>query len=45
MKTDNNFRDQFFSELERIQGLQVKREPLTEDDMAFLYLCSVLEEE
>ncbi|MFG1500491.1 hypothetical protein ABMA70_09830 [Halobacteriovorax sp. XZX-3] len=41
----NNLRTEFFKELERIQEKQVKRENLSEDDMAFLYLCSVLEEE
>lgn len=46
MKQDqNNFKKEFFLELERIQELQVKREALKEDDMAFLYLCSILEEE
>ncbi|AYF43140.1 MULTISPECIES: hypothetical protein [Halobacteriovorax] len=41
----NNFKKDFFSELERIKELQIKRETLKEDDMAFLYLCSILEEE
>lgn len=46
MKQDhNNFKTEFFSELERIKEIQIKRESLKEDDMAFLYLCSLLEEE
>ncbi len=41
----NNFKADFFKELERIQQKQVKRETLSDEDMSFLYLCSVLEEE
>ncbi|MGI4991336.1 hypothetical protein ACRXCV_01830 [Halobacteriovorax sp. GFR7] len=41
----NTLKKEFFKELERIQEKQVKRENLSEDDMSFLYLCSILEEE
>lgn len=43
-KTEN-FKKDLFEKLKKVQDKQVKGEPLTEEDFAFLLMSSVLEEE